>query len=423
MSRVSWVQMNPDRWQEMTGVVRDAISQLTTEVTLQAGVSPTDILELTVVANPVMHHLFLGISPIELGTAPFALATDQAVEVSAVQLDLNTNPCARVYVLPCVAGHVGADTAGVVLAERPDLANAVTLVVDVGTNAEIVLGNEQRLLACSSPTGPAFEGAQISSGQRAAPGAIERIRINPGNYEPRFKVIGCDLWSDEVGFEEAVASTGISGICGSGIIEAVSQMFLSGVLRADGVINGDLVPQTDRLQADGRTFSYRLHGEGENALLITQTDVRAIQLAKAALNAGVKLLMQHLNVQRIDKIRLAGAFGSHIDVVHAMVLGMLPDCEVDRVSAAGNAAGTGARVALLDRESRELIENLVRRIEKIETAVEPSFQEYFVQAMSIPHLTDPYPLLRSSIAMPAPAEQAAGAGRRRSRRRTHRSSK
>jgi uncharacterized 2Fe-2S/4Fe-4S cluster protein (DUF4445 family) len=418
MSRVSWVQMNRDRWHEMTDVVRDAICQLITEVSLQAATPSTDILELTVVANPVMHHLFLGISPIELGTAPFALATDQAMEVDANQLGLNANPSARVYALPCVAGHVGADTAGVLLAERPDLAQEVTLVVDVGTNAEIVLGSSQRLLACSSPTGPAFEGAQISSGQRAAPGAIERVRINPANYEPRFKVIGCDLWSDEVGFDEAIASTGISGICGSGIIEAVSQMFMAGVLRADGVIDGSLVEKTDRLIPDGRTFSYSIYGQGEPALLVTQTDVRAIQLAKAALNAGVKLLMQHLEVQKIDKIRLAGAFGSHIDVVHAMVLGMLPDCDVDQVSAAGNAAGTGARVALLDRNSRGLIESIVQRVEKIETAVEPSFQEYFVQAMSIPHLTDPYLALRSAIALPAPSNGAnAGTARRRSRRR------
>jgi len=423
MSRVSWVQMNKDRWHEMTDVVRDAICQLTTEVSLQAGVLSTDILELTVVANPVMHHLFLGISPIELGSAPFALATDQAVQVLADRVGLNTHPGARVYVLPCVAGHVGADTAGVVLAERPDLAQAVTLVVDVGTNAEIVLGNSQRLLACSSPTGPAFEGAQISSGQRAAPGAIERVRVNPTNYEPRFKVIGCDLWSDEVGFDEAVASTGISGICGSGIIEAVSQMYLAGVLRSDGVIDGSLADKSERLVANGRTFSYRVHGEGENALLVTQTDVRAIQLAKAALNAGVKLLMQRLEIDKIDKIRLAGAFGSHIDVVHAMVLGMLPDCDVEQVSAAGNAAGTGARVALLDGKARSLIESIVQRVEKIETAVEPSFQEYFVQAMSIPHLTDPYPALRSAVALPVPPEggSATASTRRRSRRRVQRS--
>ena len=151
-----------------------------------------------------MHHLVLGIDPIPLGSAPFALATDRAVRVRASELGLSAHPGARVYVLPCIAGHVGADTAGVILAEAPHRAtDGVHLIVDVGTNAEIVLGNADRLLAASSPTGPAFEGAQISGGQRAAPGAIERVRIDPATLEPRFKIIGADMWSNEPGFAEA----------------------------------------------------------------------------------------------------------------------------------------------------------------------------------------------------------------------------
>jgi len=403
MSRVSYVMMHPGGEKEMTDAVRAAINDLVADVARQAGIGRDEILEATFVGNPIMHHLLLGISPVELGGAPFALSTDGALTLWATEIDLAIHRNARIYVLPCIAGHVGADAAGVVLAERPDLSEEVTLLVDVGTNAEIVLGNHDRLLACSSPTGPAFEGAQISCGQRAAPGAVERVRIDRATLEPRVKVIGCELWSDDPGFAAAVAATGMTGVCGSGIIEAVAELYLAGVIRQDGTIDGRLAARTDRVHADGRTFSYRLFdgANGRAPLSITQNDVRAIQLAKAALYAGVRLLMERMGVERVGRIRLAGAFGSHIDVKYAMVLGMIPDCALDCVSSAGNAAGTGARIALLDQRARAEIEQLVRRIEKIETAVEPRFQEFFVEAMAIPHQTAPYPRLREAVTLPA----------------------
>jgi uncharacterized 2Fe-2S/4Fe-4S cluster protein (DUF4445 family) len=295
----------------------------------------------------------------------------------------------------------------------------MTLLVDVGTNAEIVLGNRERLLACSSPTGPAFEGAQISCGQRAAPGAIERVRIDRETLEPRVKVIGSELWSDDPGFAAATARTGVTGVCGSGIIEVIAEMFLAGIINQDGVVDGAYAAKSYRIVADGRTFSYVLH-RGDVTMKITQNDVRAIQLAKAALYAGVRLLMDHLGVEKVDRIRLAGAFGSHIDVKHAMVLGMIPDCPLDAVASVGNAAGAGARIALLDSTARAAIEELVRRVEKIETAIEPRFQAHFIEAMAIPHRTAGNPELRKAVALPAPRESAAqGAARgRRGRRAT-----
>jgi uncharacterized 2Fe-2S/4Fe-4S cluster protein (DUF4445 family) len=421
MSRVSYVMMNPGGEKEMTTAVREALNTLAHEVAAQACITPQDILEATFVGNPIMHHLLLGIDPTELGGAPFALATDRAITLWAVEIDFAIHRNARIYVLPCIAGHVGADTAGVLLAERPDLTDKMTLVVDVGTNAEIVLGNNQRLLACSSPTGPAFEGAQISCGQRAAPGAIERVRINPETLEPRFKVIGFDLWSDEPGFAEAVAGTGVTGVCGSGIIEALAEMYLAGIIRHDGTIDGACAQRNPRIQEDGRTFSYELFKATAEArpLKIMQNDVRAIQLGKAALYAGVRLLMERLNITRVDRIRLAGAFGSHIDVKYAMVLGMIPDCKLENVSSAGNAAGTGARIALLDQRSRKDIEALVRRVEKIETAVEPRFQEFFVEAMAIPHLTASFDELRKEVTLPVrtmSSTDTSQRGRRPSRR-------
>ncbi|MEJ7749396.1 MAG: ASKHA domain-containing protein, partial [Candidatus Limnocylindrales bacterium] len=383
MSRVSYVMMHEGGDAELTSAVRKALDGLLASLANRAGIKRAEILELAIVGNPIMHHLLLGIDPTPLGSAPFALATDAAVELTASELGVRAHPGARVYVLPCIAGHVGADTAGVILAEEPNEAEAMTLVVDVGTNAEIVLGDRNRLLAASSPTGPAFEGAQISAGQRAAPGAIERVRIDRDTLEPRFRVIGVDAWSDDPGFETALtaAGTGVTGICGSGIIEVVAELFLASVVTADGVIDGGAAARTARVVPDGRTFSYVLHeaSDGGPRILITQNDVRAIQLAKAALYAGVRLLMDQLAIETVDEIRLAGAFGSQIDPLHAMVLGLVPDCDLGHVRAAGNAAGTGALIALLSGAARRDIEGVVRRVEKIETAVEPSFQQHFVE--------------------------------------------
>jgi len=413
MSRVSYAMLNPEGAGKMTAAVRKAISRLLVDTARQAEVTAEDILEITLVGNPVMHHLLLGLDPTPLGTAPFALATDQAVDIWASEIDIVLHPNTRAYLLPCIAGHVGADTAGVMLAETPWERDEVSLIIDVGTNAEIVLGNKSRLLAASSPTGPAFEGAQISGGQRAAPGAIERVRIDRETLEPRFRVIGSELWSDEPGFEEAIGDQGVTGICGSGIIEAIACMYLAGIVRPDGSINGEAASRSPRVRASDRTFSYLLH-DGEPRIVIEQGDVRAIQLAKAALYAGARLLMDRMGVERVDRIRLAGAFGSHIDVKYAMVLGMIPDCDLDQVSSANNAAGTGARIALLNRASRAEIEKRARTIEKVETAIDADFQRHFVDAMGLPHSTQSYPSLSRVVELP---KQDVGAGSRAGNRR------
>jgi uncharacterized 2Fe-2S/4Fe-4S cluster protein (DUF4445 family) len=414
MSRVSYIMMNPDGENELIRVVHEAISELVADVASNAGIQVDEILEVTVVGNPIMQHLVLGISPVELGTAPFALANDAAVDVRASEIDITINPGGHAYALPCIAGHVGADSAGVLLAEAPWERDEVSLIVDVGTNAEIIVGNRQRLLAASSPTGPAFEGAQISAGQRAAPGAIERVRIDRESLEPRFRVIGCELWSDDPGFVEQVSQ--VTGICGSGIIEVVAEMFLTGILDQNGRISNDHCPATPRIVEDGRTFAYVLH-DGEPEIRILQNDVRAVQLAKAALYAGTKLLMKRFGVENVDRIRLAGAFGAHIDGRYAMTLGLIPDCGLDQVSSAGNAAGTGARIALLDADSRPEVEARVREIEKIETATATGFQDQFVAAMAIPHETDTFKKLGQVVDLPPKRVPAASSTRKRRARR------
>ena len=421
MSRVSYAMMNPGGDREMTDAVRIALNALAQSIAAEGAIDPSQIVDTVFVCNPVMHHLLLGIDPVELGQAPFALATSESLSLEARELDLTAiNANARVFVLPCIAGHVGADAAAVALSEEPNKSEDLVLIVDVGTNAEILLGNKTRVLACSSPTGPAFEGAQISSGQRAAPGAIERLEIDPVTKEPRFKVIGSDLWSDDPAFAEATATTGITGICGSGIIEAVAEMRLAGLLDARGLIGSAEQTGTPRCLPEGRTHSYLVWdgtAAGGPRITVTQGDIRAIQLAKSALYAGARLLMDEMGVDTVDRVVLAGAFGAHISPKHAMVLGMIPDVPLDKVQSAGNAAGTGARIALCSIDARAQIEKTVREITKVETAIEPRFQEHFVNANAIPHATDPFPNLNGIVTLPQVNFNAKTEGDGRRRRR------
>jgi len=420
MSRVSYVMMNPDGREAMTKAVREAVNGLIGKVCEEGEVDRHDILDMVFVANPIMHHLFLGIDPTELGQAPFALAVSGALQYWAHEIDIDVNRGARLYTLPCIAGHVGADAAGATLSEGPYRQDRMMLLVDVGTNAEIVLGNRSRVVAASSPTGPAFEGAEISSGQRAAPGAIERVRIDPATLEPKFRVIGVDKWSDEEGFAEAASGVGVTGICGSAIIEVVAEMYLSGIISEDGVVDGSMAERSPRILQNGRTFSYLLH-DGEPRITVTQNDIRAIQLAKSALYAGIKLLMEKQGVEHVDTIRFAGAFGSFIDPKYAMVLGLIPDCDLAEVKAVGNAAGTGALMALLNRDHRREIEKEVARIEKIETALEPNFQQLFVNAMAMPNKVDAFPELAKVVTLPERkvlSDDGGGEGGGRRRRRS-----
>ena len=404
MSRVSYSMMNPGGDKEMTTVVRKAIDSLAEQLRKEAEIEKNSLVEVVFVCNPVMHHLLLGIDPVELGQAPFALASSNSITVNASHLGLSSmNPSGICYILPCIAGHVGADAAAVALSEEPNKSNDLVLVVDVGTNAEILLGNKSKVLACSSPTGPAFEGAQISSGQRAAPGAIERIEIDQNTKEPRFRVIGCDLWSDEEGFKEAIKKTGVTGICGSGIIETVAELRMAGLMDESGLIGSAEATGSARCMPEGRTNSYLIYDQSDEngpKISVSQNDIRAIQLAKSALYAGARLLMDEMEIEKVDRVVLAGAFGAHISTKHAMVLGMIPDVPLEKVQSAGNAAGTGARIALCNISARNDIETTVSQIEKIETAIEPKFQDHFVAANAIPHKIDTFPELHKVVSLP-----------------------
>ncbi|MEM9471445.1 MAG: ASKHA domain-containing protein [Pseudomonadota bacterium] len=392
MSRISYLQQNENEAPNLTAAIQSALADLVAAVCKEAEISPRDVVEMTIVGNPTMHHLVMGIDPTQLGMEPFPLVVDQGTSVRARDLNIPISRAGYVWFLPCIAGHVGADTAGVILSQAPHLSEEMTLVIDVGTNAEIVLGHQDRLIACSSPTGPAFEGAQITCGQRAAPGAIERVRIDRQTLKPRFKIIGVEQWSNEDGFAEASENIGVAGICGSGIIEAVAELFLSGIVDASGRMQAKKLDVADHpnFVAKGRNFEYVLHRDGDRVIYVSPSDIRAIQLAKSACYSGVRLLMDRMGTDHVDRIYLAGAFGSYIDVGYAMAIGLIPDCDLDKVSSAGNAAGTGARIALLSASSRAEIDRVCRVVDKVETAIEPEFQDYFVTAMSLPHSTEPF---------------------------------
>ncbi len=400
MSRVSYTMLQKEGLKNLHSSVIKGLNNLIKSIVSENKIKKDEIFEIVFVSNPIMHHLLIGIDPKELGLAPFPLVHSASLNFKANEIKIKANRESYIYTVPCVGGHVGADAAAVIISEQPEKSSLNTLIIDIGTNAEIILSKDKKLYACSCPTGPALEGAQISSGQRAAPGAIERVKIDPYTKEPSFKVIGSDSWSNEPDFFDTISSSGITGICGSGIIEAVAEMRLSGLLDHNGLIGSDKQTGSKRCIQDEKTNAFVLH-QGKNInIKITNMDIRAIQLAKAALSASVKILMEKSKVSRIDRVVLAGAFGSHISAKHALIIGLVPDIKVDSIISTGNSAGSGAIIALLNESSRVGISKLVKEIKKIETAVEPSFQEHFVAGSIFPNEEKLFPELFNLVSIP-----------------------
>jgi uncharacterized 2Fe-2S/4Fe-4S cluster protein (DUF4445 family) len=415
MSRISYGMMNPDGVDKMHTAIIEALSKLVKRATRAAKLQPEDVTELVLVGNTTMIDLLLGIDPVELGGAPFALATNDSIDVKARDLGIEVHPGANVHILPVEGGHVGADNMAVVIAESPHLAEDIVLVVDIGTNAEILVGNRDHLLSASSPTGPAFEGGEITHGMRASPGAIEKVQIDRETLKPRFRVIGEERWSDELPAEEIQAA----GICGSGIIDLVAELFAAEIIDAGGkFVRTNPSPNFRPTQQVGEyvvaTADQTSTGK---EIVITQQDIRAIQFAKSALYTGAKLLMERRGVDKVDRVLLAGGFGAYIDKQRAMMIGLFPDCDLDKVYAVGNSAGDGAVLCLLSRERRQRARELARWIEYVETAIEPNFQARFVDALGLPHGRDEFPHLKGLIPERPLVRAEETEDRRRERRR------
>lgn len=384
MSRISYSVDHPGEGvRRMQRELINSVNALINTLISEKGYSTRQIVDMTVVGNTVMHHIFLGIAPDGLGFWPFEPSVKQSVNVKAQQLGLLINPYSYVYVLPVEAGFVGADNVGVLISEEPYNKDELSLIIDIGTNGEVVLGNRNQLLSCSCATGPALEGAQISCGMRAAPGAIERIRIDQQTLEVDYKVVGRKEWARELPEGEIKPS----GICGSGIIDVVAQLFEAQLIGANGTFSRKIKTPRLRKGRDGVTefvVAWEHETFARDDIVFTQKDVRQVQLAKAALHAGCMVLMRHLNIDAIGRLTIAGAFGMHIDKVSALTLGFLPHCEPNNIVVVGNAAGHGAYLALIDRSKRDEADRVARGVTHIELAMEEDFQKEFMKALSIP---------------------------------------
>ncbi|MCR4420068.1 MAG: ASKHA domain-containing protein [Clostridia bacterium] len=406
LSRVGYAASRPSGLEEMQNAVVQAVNGLIREMVAEAGISSEEVLDIVLVGNTVMHHILCGLDPRFVGQAPFAPVVKGPLDLRARDLGIEIAPGAKAHLLPLEAAFVGADNVAVLLAEEPyRQEDEIWLIIDIGTNGEVVLGNRRRLLCTSCATGPALEGAQIRFGMRAAPGAIEKVRIDSHTLEVGYKVIGREEWYPEIGH------TGARGICGSGIVDAVAEMFRAGVLLPDGRINRRLATSRIRQGEDGQP-EFVLAWAPETALgqdiTVTQKDVRAVQLAKAALYVGARFLMQKLGVDKVDRIVLAGAFGTYLDRERALMIGMIPDCEPERIVAVGNAAGDGAQIALFDRSKRTEAVQVAQQVEFVETAAEPDFQKHFLAAMAFPHARDAFPHARRMLGLPVLTGDLAG---------------
>jgi uncharacterized 2Fe-2S/4Fe-4S cluster protein (DUF4445 family) len=395
MSRISYCMFNEETGlKDLQDTIIEGLNTIAKQAAHKAGISTDDISEMTIVCNTAMHHILLGINPEYMGVAPFTPALHHSVDIKAERLGIHILPAGNIHVLPIEAGFVGADNVGCLIADKPHKRKEMTLLIDIGTNGELVLGNRDKLISCSCATGPALEGAQIEFGMRAAPGAIERVKIDPKTLEPQYKVIGSNRWSDgEVNMKA-------KGICGSAIIDVIAAMFLAGILKKNGQIDIDL--KSPRIRKNDKGLSeYVLAWKHETAIeadiVVNQKDVRAIQLAKGALYSGCLIMLRKLGIKKFDRLAIAGAFGSHIDKVSAMAIGMFPDCDLKKVEYIGNAAGDGARIALLSTDERKGANEIARKVEYVELALEEDFNDRFGESMQFPHMFDEFPHLKGIL--------------------------
>ena len=381
MSCVSYIMMDKGGEKKLTDTIRGQIKTMLAGAIEALELQPHQLLDVICVGNPIMHHLLIGANPVELGVAPFTLAIKDWIDIPASELDLGLSGTAQVSLFPLIGGHVGADTTAAYLTQMDIMEDRSVLLVDIGTNAEIILSHNGKIAAASSPTGPALEGAEISCGVRASLGAIERIRIDPITKVAKFKIIGHDDWLSD---QDDLSDFTISGICGSGIFEVMVELADAGLLDQGGLFVSD--DSSGRMLPDneGKSLKYLMVDRPENPLYIKQTDIRAVQLAKAALFAGVELLSEKLGCEQFDEVLLAGAFGTHLDPKYVSDIGIVPRAPADIIRSIGNAAGMGAAMALVDKAQRPKIISAVYEIEKIETALEPKFQDYFVGSMKFP---------------------------------------
>jgi len=374
VSRINYTVENENGLNELGDRIAQVINQINEYACAEARVDSRNIHEMTVVGNTTMTHLFLKVPTRNLAVMPYVGVFSDPVEVTATKMGFNVNPCANVYVLPNIAGFVGADTVGVILASALNRSESVKLAIDIGTNGEVALGSHEKLLTCSTAAGPAFEGAMITHGMRGAPGAIERVEITDSPI--------CQV----------IRGGNPIGICGSGLIDVVAEMLRLGIVDETGRMTD---PDELDISAELKTYirrndEYGLHfvlyeSDGQR-VVITQRDIRQVQLAKGAIKAGVEILMRRLGIklEDVSEVLLAGAFGNYIKKENAIRLGLIPNFPLDKVHFIGNAAAAGAKMALMSKEAREEAIRISKSTEYVELATDPNFQNEFMDAMMFP---------------------------------------
>jgi uncharacterized 2Fe-2S/4Fe-4S cluster protein (DUF4445 family) len=364
IARLMVANKGADEAARMAALLAEGLNQLTVDACAEAGARPSDIVDAVAVGNTAIHHLFLRLPVGQLAVAPYVPAVRAAVDVKARDAGLRFAPGAYIHLLPNIAGYVGADHVAMLLATGVADSADTVLAIDIGTNTEMCLVHRGTLTSLSCASGPAFEGAHIKFGMRAAPGAIERVRITGGRVE--YKTIG-----DEPPV----------GLCGSGILDAMAQLRRAGLIDARGALSG---PGVHVVEKDPE---FVIAGASESAngraIVVTQHDIRELQLAKGAIRSGIEALLRHAGISAgdLDRVILAGAFGTYIDVASAMTIGLLPELPMERVLQVGNAAGTGARLALISRAQRERTGEIAGRVRYLELARTKGFMRSFAEAM------------------------------------------
>jgi uncharacterized 2Fe-2S/4Fe-4S cluster protein (DUF4445 family) len=390
ITRITYIKDNEDGLEKLNSLVVEALNDIILKNCERAKIEPSQIYEATIVGNSVMHHIFLGLNPVNIGLSPYIPIVQHGLNINSRELNLNISRQGNVYTLPIIAGFVGADTMGVILSSQIDKEKDLTLIIDIGTNGEIILGNKKMLATGSCAAGSALEGAHIRDGMRAAAGAIESIKIDPKDFNVSFTTI---------------KNKKPIGICGSGLIDTVAEMLKSKLITRSGTFNKEFVDHERIVKGDNNTEFIIANKDDNNLnkdIKISQKDIREIQMAKAAFYSGTKVILKYLNVKsEIKQVFLAGAFGNYINKENAKFIGMIPDIPSDYIFQIGNAAGIGAQNCLLNKELRKKAETLLKKIKYIEIATKQEFQKEYAEAMYFPHMNLEYfPSLKEYLKIP-----------------------
>lgn len=373
ISRIAYASQSDASLKKLQKLVIDGVNTVISEACEKSRLGLQNIYEITVVGNTAMHHIFLGVQPMYLGLAPYVPAINRPINEKARNLSIKANPSANVHVLPIIAGFVGADAVADIISTGIYESNDLSMMVDIGTNTEVVIGDKDGITACSCASGPAFEGAHIKCGMKAVTGAIERLQIDPKNCEVRYQTIG---------------DAKPIGLCGSAIIDAVASLLKCQIIDRNGRLSDLSLTPKQKIINGEKSFIIASKEEGATRdIMITQKDIKEVQLAKAAIYTGCYILMKKKDAEPRDikKFYVAGAFGNYINLENAKLIGMLPDIPTEFITFVGNAAGAGARMALISKTQRRVAVSISRKVDYVELALDPDFQMEFALATCFPH--------------------------------------